>query len=64
MSQKLLKSLFGFAGSFGFIALGVYLLNTNKTTLGQIAGYANIVLFGGLILWASYKILIRKESNK
>ncbi|SDI63298.1 hypothetical protein SAMN04489796_1176 [Winogradskyella thalassocola] len=51
----MMKFLQGFGFSILFILLGLYILNTNDSTLGKIIGTACIVFFSGLILWAIFK---------
>ncbi len=50
-----MKLLQGFGYSILFILLGIYILNTNDSTLGKIIGTSCIVFFSGLLLWAIYK---------
>jgi uncharacterized membrane protein len=57
-----MKLLQGFGFSILFILLGIYILNTNDSTLGKIIGTSCIVFFSGLILWAIYKKT--KDSSK
>ena len=53
------KLLFGLALAFGFMALGVYLAGS-QNTLVRMLGYANIIFFSGLILFAFYKLAFKK----
>ncbi len=62
--QKSLKFLSAITGASVFVILGIYLLNAYQTRISQLIGYANIIFFSGLIIWALYRVVTRKESNK
>jgi hypothetical protein len=57
-----MKLLQGFGYSILFILLGIYILNTNDSTIGKIIGTSCIVFFSGILLWAIFKKT--KDSSK
>lgn len=50
-----MKPLFGFGLSILFVLLGIYFVNTKDTLLAKIIGFACIIFFGGLMIWAIFK---------
>ena len=58
----MMKLLQGFGYSILFILLGIYILNTNDSTIGKIIGTSCIVFFSGILLWAIFKKT--KDSSK
>ncbi len=60
--MKNFKSFLGFAIAIGFIYLGYYLLS-DENMLGVIIGYALIIFWGLLLLFALFKKLTTKKIN-
>tara|TARA_R110001592_G_scaffold293538_1_gene563173 strand:+ start:673 stop:864 length:192 start_codon:yes stop_codon:yes gene_type:complete len=61
--EKLLSILKGFGFSLLIVSLGIYILKTNETLLGQIIGISCVVFFGTLMLWGIFK-MIKKNKTK
>jgi len=57
----MMKFFQGFGYSIVFILLGIYILNTNDSTIGQVIGISCIVFFGSLLLWTIFKLIKSSE---
>jgi FtsH-binding integral membrane protein len=55
--------LFGIVIAIFFIFLGINLIQ-KEDTFSVIVGYANVIVFSGLIIFALYKLLSNKNKNK
>ncbi|WP_298303907.1 hypothetical protein [Flavobacterium sp.] len=55
--------LLGITIAILFIVLGVYLISKDNR-LAVIVGYANIVLFSGLLIFTLIKLLSKKNKNQ
>lgn len=56
-----LKPLFGIGGALLFILLGFYLIR-EEDQLAITIGYANIIFWSGIILFALYKFITRNKA--
>jgi len=60
--NKILKFTKGIGMACLFVLLGIYILDNAETSktplLGKIIGFANIIFFGGLIIWGVIKSII------
>lgn len=61
MNFNNLRPLFGIGVALLFILLGFYLIE-KEDQLAIIIGYANIIFWSGLILFALYKFITRKKA--
>jgi hypothetical protein len=59
--EKILNFLKGFGLSILFVLLGIYILKTNDTLLGNIIGISCIVFFGILMLWGIFKMIKKSK---
>lgn len=53
------KPIFGIAIAIIFIIIGFYLIGLGDQ-LSVIIGYANVIFWSSLLLFAAYKILLKK----
>lgn len=54
-----IKPIFGFVAPVIFIMIGFYLIELGDQ-LSVIIGYANVIFWSCLLLFAAYKILLKK----
>ena len=62
--MKLFSILKGSGFSILFVLLGIYILKTNETLLGNIIGITCIVFFGILMLWGIFKMTKKSKIKK
>lgn len=60
--MKNFKPIFGIAIALIFIVIGFNLI-AKEDQLSVIIGYANVIFWSGIILFAGYKTLIKKKNN-
>lgn len=60
--MKNFKPVFGIAIALIFIVIGFYLIE-KEDQLSVIIGYANVIFWSCMILFAVYKTLIKKKNN-
>lgn len=60
--MKNFKPIFGIAITLIFIVIGFNLI-AKEDQLSVIIGYANVIFWSGIILFAAYKTLIKKKNN-
>lgn len=60
--MKNFKPLLGIGMALIFIVIGFYLISKGDQ-LSIIIGYANVIFWSGIILFAAYKTLIKKKNN-
>jgi len=58
------KLMFPLVISAGFICLGFYLINKYDDFWPTAIGYANIIFFSGLIIFAIGKIVLNRKSSQ
>lgn len=59
-----LKRIWGLIGPLLLIGLGVYILNTTQTLLGQIIGWTSVISWSALFCFLIYKLISTSQINK